>query len=607
MSNLFQELQRRSVIRVAIAYLAAAWLLVQIADVAVPAFGLPETSVGILIIVLGVGLVPALVLAWVFELTPEGLKRDDASDVAVAPGAHKTADRIIMIVLAIAVGFFAIDKFVLDPARDSKREQQVAEEAASKARVESFGDKSIAVLPFVNMSSDPEQEYFADGIAEEMLNLLARIRQLRVISRSSAFTFKGKDIDIPTIAEQLDVAYILEGSVRKSGNSIRISAQLIEGRSDTHVWSQTYDRELDDIFRIQDDVAAHVVDQLRLTLLDELPHATEANPEAYALLVQARHISKQELEHEYDKAEQLLKQALEIDPDYLDARAELSLLYAAQIRLLPPEQQAERIRLVEEMQADVLAIDPTHPRVSTARAWVNITMRNDLAAAARVLEAALEVHPTDASLLFMSAILADRIGRTDLAIELGEFVAVRDPLRFWTQLNLAEYYFAAGRIDDAMRRFDIAANLNPNAGAVQWKTGLARLASGDPHGAIAAFELEDPTRPYRAHGLALAYHDLGREEESAALLRELVEREAEVWPFGLARAYAWIGDRDRAFHYLQRTADLFRPQLDGIADHPLMKKLHDDSRWQPFLEMVGQTPEQLADFEFDVRVPDVES
>jgi TolB-like protein len=604
MPNLIEELRRRSVIRVAIAYLAASWLLVQVADVAASAFGLPGSAVGILIIVLGTGLVPAIVLAWVFELTPEGLVRDDASGAAAVPRAHKSADRIIMIVLALAVGFFAIDKFVLDPARDARREQLVAEEAASRARIDSYGDKSIAVLPFVNMSSDAEQEYFADGIAEEMLNLLARIRELRVISRSSAFSFKGRDIDIPTIAETLDVAYILEGSVRKSGDSIRITAQLIEARTDTHVWSQTYDRQLDDIFIIQDDVAAHVVEQLRLTLLDEAPRVKPANPQAYALLIQARHIIHLDLAEEYDKAERLLKQALEIDPEYLDAHAELSLLYAARIPDLPAEQQTDQIRLVEKIQADVLAIDPTHPRISSARAWVQITMRDDLAAAASRLEAALAVHPTTSSLLMMSAILAESIGRTDLAIELGEYAAARDPLRFWTQLNLAEYYFAAGRIDDAMRHFDIAASLNPNAGAVRWKTGLARLVSGDPRGAIAEFELEDPASAYKIHGLALAYHDLGREQESAALLEELVRREAEVWPFGLARAWAWIGDKDKAFDYLQRTAETHPTYLYGIADHPLMTKLHDDPRWQPFLVSIGQTPEQLAEFEFDVRVPD---
>ena len=262
--SLLTELKRRNVLRVVAGYVAVSWLAIQIVETLFPMFGLSDAAARGVVIALAIGFIPALVFAWIFELTPEGFKRDAEVDHG-APGMRELGnrfDRLIIVMLVFAVAFFAFDKFVLDPARDVAREAAAEQRGRSRALVESYGEKSIAVLPFVNMSSDPEQEYFSDGIAEELLNLLAQIQELRVISRSSAFSFKGKDIEIPEIAERLNVAHILEGSVRKSGNKIRITAQLIEASTDTHLWSQTYDRELEDIFAIQDEIAADVVGHL---------------------------------------------------------------------------------------------------------------------------------------------------------------------------------------------------------------------------------------------------------------------------------------------------------------------------------------------------------
>jgi tetratricopeptide (TPR) repeat protein len=205
--------------------------------------------------------------------------------------------------------------------------------------------------------------------------------------------------------------------------------------------------------------------------------------------------------------------------------------------------------------------------------------------------------------IFNAARIAASLGKLDLAIRLGEYVAERDPLFFWAQLNLAQYYFDAGRVEESLQRFESAARLNPSAGAIQWKLGLARLMMGDPEAAIEAFEREEEP-VYRLHGLALAYHDLGRYEESAAAMEKLLPTETEAWPFGLARAYAWMGDADQAFHFLEATAASEPAYLAGMAFNPLFTKLHDDPRWVPFLESVGQSPEQLAAIEFDVELPD---
>jgi TolB-like protein len=355
--SLLRELRRRNVIRVGAAYVALSWLVIQVVETLFPMFGLSDAAARAVVIILAIGFLPVLVLAWVFELTPEGLRRESEVDHDSAASRRMTRrlDRLVMVFLALALGYFALDKFVIDPARDAEEletaRQEARQEGRSDAIVESYGDKSIAVLPFVNMSSDPEQEYFADGISEELLNLLARVPTLRVISRSSAFSFKGKDVNIPDVARQLNVAHVLEGSVRKSGDRIRITAQLIEARSDTHLWSETYDRTLDDIFAIQDEVSAAVVEQLKLTLLGEAPRAVRANPQAYALYVQAAQLFTIANQEDYGRAQELVRQALAIDPDYVDAL----LLLGNLLRFSEngdPDEAAAIFRRVMELDPD---------------------------------------------------------------------------------------------------------------------------------------------------------------------------------------------------------------------------------------------------------------
>ncbi|MCZ6517722.1 MAG: adenylyl cyclase, partial [Gammaproteobacteria bacterium] len=310
--SLYSELKRRNVLRVAIGYLAASWLLIQIVETLFPIFGLADELVRLFVIILVIGFPLILIFSWLYELTPEGLKLEKDVDRTVSEAHHtgKRLDRAIIVVLTLALGYFAFDKFVLDPARDAAREETVARQARTDALVESYGENSIAVMPFVNMSDDASNEYFSDGISEELLNLLAKIPQLRVISRSSAFSFKGKDVDIPTLAEQLNVAHVLEGSVRKAGNKVRVTAQLIEARSDTHLWSGTYDRELDDIFAIQDEIAAKVVEQLKITLLGSAPETRKTDPEAYALFLQARYLRQTGDPGRDAEIVQMLEQAL---------------------------------------------------------------------------------------------------------------------------------------------------------------------------------------------------------------------------------------------------------------------------------------------------------
>ncbi len=603
--SLYNELKHRNVFRVGMAYVVVSWLLIQVAETIFPLFGFDDAPARIVVVVLASGLIPVLIFAWAFELTPDGLKRESEVDRTrpITTQTGKKLDRMIMVVLALALGYFLFDKFVLSQSRETAIATEARQLGRTEAMVESYGDKSIAVLPFVNMSSDPEQAFFSDGIAEEMLNLLAKIPQLRVTSRSSAFAFRGDGINIPEVAEKLNVAHILEGSVRKDGNRVRITVQLIEARSDTHLWSETYDRSLDDIFAIQDEVAAQVVEQLQLSLLGESPKAVRANLLAYPSYLQARQIVKLHLADEYPKAEALLKQALDFDPTYVDALVDLLYLYVAQIR--GSQLDDDRLdELIDQTLVRIQTLDPGNSRLNSFLAWGKMFQENDIVAAARLFEDANAVDPSNLDALLGAATLASRIGKFELAIRIFEFLAERDPLELWVHWNLGWTYLQAGRVEDALRRYAIAISLSPDAKGGRWKSGLVKLVAGDSASALEEFKLE-ADEIYRLQGTALALHDLGHAEASADVLQELHAIEADdVWPYGYARAYAWFGNNDEAFRYLRISAEKNPQSIQGTAFNPMFKKLHNDPRWLPFLREFGRAPEQLAAIEIALTVPE---
>jgi TolB-like protein len=306
-------------------------LIIQVAETIFPLFGFGDNPARLVVILLAIAFIPSMVFAWVFEITPEGLKRDEGLDreQSISQVTGKKLDRIILVVLALALAFFAFERFVLVPARIADIVEETAQQARSEALVESYGDKSIAVLPFVNMSSDPEQEYFSDGISDELLNLLSRIPEIRVISRSSAFSYKDKDLDIPTIAAQLNVAHILEGSVRKDGNQVRINAQLIEARSDTHLWSQTFDRELENIFAVQDEISAAIIAALqeRLSFRVETTPGSMAvtSTDAHDAYLRGKYLAAQRTNATIEAGVREFEKAILLDPDYALAHAELAM------------------------------------------------------------------------------------------------------------------------------------------------------------------------------------------------------------------------------------------------------------------------------------------
>ncbi len=604
MGQLFEELKRRNVLRVAIAYLAVSWLLIQIVETLFPIFGRSDALVRLVVILLIIGFPLILIFSWLYELTPDGLKleRDVDRSRSVVHHTGKKLDRAIIVVLTLSLGYFAFDKFVLDPARDAEREETVAKQARTEALVESYGDKSIAVLPFVNMSDDASNEYFSDGISEELLNLLSKISQLRVISRSSAFSFKGKDIAIPALAEQLNVAHVLEGSVRKVGNRVRITAQLIEARSDTHLWSETYDRTLDDIFATQDEIAARVVAQLKLTLLsNETLSVRKTDPEAYALFLQARHIRLQNNPEAYEMALQLYQQALAIDPDYPPALEGLAEMYVYQgfIGLRPVDEASRHAR---EAIDRALAIDPDFAVGVAGLGWMAILYDHDMAAAARHFERALMLDPTDLDIIDGVAYVAEAIGRLDTALAFREYAVARDPAGPVGHFDLGLIYLKLGRPDDAATNVRTALALHPEHFGAWAVLGLALLAKGETRAALEAIE-QETIEMYRLSGLAFAHYEMGQQDESDKFLAELIEKHAKEASSEVASVFAWRGDNDHAFEWLEMARENKETVLANVASHYSFRNLHDDPRWQPFLAKMGQSDTQLAAIKFDVRLP----
>jgi adenylate cyclase len=607
--SFFGELKRRNVIRVGAAYVVVAWLVIQVVETIFPAFGFGDAAVRIVTIVFAIGLVPALIFAWAFELTPEGLKKESEVDrsESITPQTGRKLDRVIMVVLALTLGYFAFDKFVLEPEREVALEAQKAEEVAearqagrSEALVESYGDKSIAVLPFVNMSSDAEQEYFSDGISEELLNLLAGIPELRVISRSSAFSFKDQNLEIPEIGKRLNVAHILEGSVRKAGNRVRITAQLIEARSDTHLWSETYDRTLDDIFAVQDEIAATVVAQLKITLLGAAPKVQETDPEAYALFLQARYLGHQITPESLEQANALLERALAIDPGYAAAWSGLAVNYARQVAngLLPFDEGYARARAAAEK---ALTIDPAWAPAHASLGWIAMSY-NDLAAAARHFERALQLAPADLDVLGNAAGLLKYLGRLNQAIEVDEFGAARDPVNPISHSNLGNGYLSAGRWDEAIASYEIALRLSPGQIGSHYWLGTALLFKGEAEAALAAMQREQ-YEALRLIGLAIAYHSLGDAVASDAALARLTEEYEKEWAFNIAYVLAYRGEADRAFEWLGKAVQYSDSGLPEILLRPEFRSIHDDPRWLPFLDSIGKSPGQLDAIKFEVELP----
>jgi TolB-like protein/Tfp pilus assembly protein PilF len=612
--SLFAELRRRNVLRMAGLYLIGSWLITQVAATLLPAFEAPPWTLRALVMVLVIGFVPTMMFSWIYELTPEGLKRDAEvpPDQSIGHETGRRIDRMIIATLALALAYFAVDKFLLAPRREAAQQQQAellrqgqktAGDAAA-ATAQAVSEHSIAVLPFVNMSDEKSNEFFSDGISEELLNLLAKIPQLQVTARTSSFAFKGKETGIPEIARMLHVANVLEGSVRKSGNAVRITAQLIRAGTDTHLWSQTYDRKLDDIFAIQDEIAADVVKQLKVTLLGAAPKARTTDPEAYALYLQAVQLGRQVTAEAYKQSDALYRKVLAIDPRYAPAWDGLASNFTNETTqgLLSNKEGYAQSR---EAAMKALAIDPEYAPAHARLGWIAMYGDNDLAGAAEHFNRALALDPSDLDVLRNSATLLSLLGRLDEALALEQAVVRRDPVNVAALFNLGLYQKYAGRLDAAIATYHTVLSLAPGRGNAHAQISNALLLKGDAPGALAEIE-QETSEVTKMIGLPMAYHALGRKADSDAALAALIAKWEKDWSYNIAYVYACRGEADKAFAWLDKAVEYNDPGIGEIVTENLFDKIHADPRWLAFLRKVGKAPEQLAKIEFKVTLPHAE-
>jgi TolB-like protein/Tfp pilus assembly protein PilF len=441
----------------------------------------------------------------------------------------------------------------------------------------------------------------SDGLAEELLNLLAKIPALHVTSRTSAFAFKGQNISIAQIAKGLNVAHVLEGSVRKAGNKLRITVQLIDARSDTHLWSETYDRTLDDIFALQDEIAAAVVLRLKIALLDEVPRARTADPKAYALVLQARERGRKGSVADHEQALATYQQALAIDPAYADALVGLAGEYLA-LANKGARPTDESYRVAREALEKAIALDPKLVPAYTALSRIASDYDNDMPAAARHIERALSLEPTNVAAIGAASSLAQSLGHLDRAIELDEYAVARDPLNPSRYGSLAYDYGRSGRLDEGIANYRTALRLSPGRVGTAYNIGELLLRKGDGAAALAEFQQEKEEN-WRLMGVAMAQHTLGRKAESDAALAELIGKFANESAYNIAYVLAWRGETDRAFEWLDKAVEYHDTGLVEIPNEPLFASIANDPRYLPFLRKLGKAPEQLAAIKFETRVP----
>lgn len=502
--SLIKELKRRNVFRVAIAYLVVSWLVLQIGVTLAPVLNLQDWVNSLLVFFLALGFPVALLFAWAFELTPDGLKREKDIDrsASITHLTSRNLDYTIIAVLILALGYFALDKFVLSSSREAAKIEAALEKASTRADGAEVLDKSIAVLPFVNMSDDAANEYFSDGISEELLNALASIKGLKVAGRTSSFAFKNRDEDLRTIGKILGVTHILEGSVRKSGVKVRITAQLIKAADGFHLWSATYDRELTDIFAIQDEIAQAILGQLKARLIGDQGGihftALRADVSAFDLYLEAKQKIYLRRRAPLEQAAELLQQAIAIDPGYAPAYAQSGivsmLLSEGQYGTIPADEANARAKPLLDKALSL------HPK--SAEAWAGLGLyqiiMQEPEQAKEALLRALAINPSLVNARHWLGRVMSILGERDEVKRIRQEILVRDPLYLPGIGNLFEDYIQYDDLDRAQVLLDRIRPFMPTSITVAGWDGVLHFIAGRVAESMPYFELAYEMEPENA-------------------------------------------------------------------------------------------------------------
>jgi serine/threonine-protein kinase len=582
-ASFFAELKRRNVYKVAVAYAIVGWLLVQVATQVFPFFEIPNWAVRLVVLAIVIGFPIALVIAWAFELTPEGLKRTEDADLAQqSPRKSRAWIYIVIVGALLSVGLFFVGRYS-------------ARNTASAARTE-LPAKSIAVLPFVNMSADKNDEYLSDGVSEELITALSKITGLQVKARTSSFAFKGKNEDIQKIGELLHVSHLLEGSVAKAGNKLRITAQLIQASDGNHEWSDTYDREMQDIFAVRSEVAQQVADTLKVRLLGEDKRKIDKKPtenlEAYNLYRQGRFYADKLSEEGMTKAVPFFQQAIEKDPRFALAYAGMADNYViAADAIIPPR---EAFSKAKEAALKAIELDDSLAEAHASLGLVHYHYDWDWPAAEQELKRAISLNPQSAQSYTLYTHYLAGMGRYDEAKKYGARALELDPLSVSAHWFLGWGAIYAGRSDEAVGFFSKAIELDPNNPWTRWFLGRAYLLSGNSSRAIEEMETGlrfGPDDPLGLGFTGYVYAVTGRRADALKILQRLDELQKRRFISTISRVYVYagLGDKDKAFEWLEKAYQERSDSLAWFRFDPESKSLRSDPRFAALMRKIGFT------------------
>ncbi|HEY2446694.1 MAG TPA: tetratricopeptide repeat protein [Rhizomicrobium sp.] len=556
MQSLFTGIQSRKLYGAAAIYAASAWVLIQITTQVFPFFNIPNWSVRLIIVALVIGFPFAMLLVWFNVWTP-----------ATRPILRQAQDE------------------VNSPAKNLPGQIIAGPPAAGPAT----GGASIAVLPFADMSEKKDQEYFSDGLAEELLNLLAQLPQLRVIARTSSFSFRGKDADLATIARALDVATVLEGSVRKSGNMLRITAQLIRTADSSHLWSQTYDRELTDIFKVQDEIAGAVVDALKVKLLPN-QHVTNVHrttsAEAHEQYLLGQDFFRRGRLEDFERAVAAFRRAVAIDPHYAAAAAGVAMaLSAAADFTADPAQRSQWKNEALATAEKTIAMAPDQADGYVVRAQFRYRLSWDWKGAEADFRQAVALDPNSSAALTGYSLALHNLGRMNEALAMAHRAIAADPLWWAAWMVYAAILRRMDRLLESRGALEHALETSPDSTVARFYLGIVELEEGQAESAIAHFRRAGGG--YGQAGIAMAEHTLGHEEESRAALHELETRHAAGFAYQIAGVHAWRGEKDAAFAWLDRAVAQHDSGVARMRGDPELDSLKDDPRYAALIEKLG--------------------
>lgn len=567
-NDYFNELKRRNVIKSAIAYLVIAWVITQVISTVLPVFEAPNYLLKWSLVILALGFPVWLIFAWVYEFTPEGIKKtiDIKPDQSISSKTGSRLNKLIITTLTLAIVILLVDKFT----RDS-------------AQVVDFGDRSIAVMAFADMSPKQDHEYFSDGISEELLNLLAKIPELKVISRTSSFSYKGKDSKATEIGKELKVSHILEGSIRKAGNMIRVTAQLINTSDGAHVWSHTFDRELDSIFKIQDEIAAEVGKELKLSLIGQPLKSTSIDPEAYNLYLQASHLVKQNTKDAYIEAETKVKASIALDSTYASSWRLLAGIYDTGTYNFSIREPVEGVPLGLNAAHKAIELDPDSGYSYATMASLQ-ELNWDFEESAKNMNKALTLIPNDGIIKGTAALMT--FGDLEKAIDLINEAIEIDPLVYSNYFNLGHTNYRLNRLEEAEAAFKTFELYYPNWEIYHYMMAKIRLAQGRNDEALAEIE-QEKHEFFSLYGRNFILYAMDRRTEADTLFAEFLEKYGATDMANVADLYAFRGDYDQSFEWLNKSLEAKDPVLIEALTYPSFKPMHSDPRWGEFINKIG--------------------